>query len=207
MERRLFVSVEQLLVELGGLELPDLDFVTFSGMGEPTLAANLGEAVEAVREELGYPVAVLTNSSLMLRDDVRRELALADLVVAKLDASTDELFGRINHPVASSSFCEVVEGIAGFGKEYWGKLALQMMFLEANADRAREMAALARKLCPREVQLNTPLRPSAVRPLSRQEMEIIACEFRGMNALNVYEAEPVEVDPVWVEETLRRRPD
>ena len=205
-ERRNFIRVEQLVEELKRAEGLPLDYITFSGMAEPTLAANLGPLVRAVRERSPYLIAILTNSSLMAREDVRRDLALFDLVAAKVDAPNEALFQAINRPFIPHSLEEIVEGIRLFREEFRGRLALQMMFVEANQDYASEMAELARELKPDEVQLNTPLRPSPVRPLNPEEMEVIEEAFEGLKVLNVYRAERPEVIPLEESETRRRRP-
>lgn len=205
-ERGLFVSLEALAAELEAARGVDADYVTFSGMGEPTLAANLGEAIRLARRTLGLPVAVLTNSSLMIRNDVREDLACADVVVAKLDAPSQQLLERINRPVASISLQDIVDAISLFKTEHRGKLALQMMFVQANKGLAAEMAALARRLAPGEVQLNTPLRPSPVAPLTREEMAAVREQFMGVPVVAVYEASGPTVRPLDVTETLRRRP-
>jgi len=70
------------------LPLLKIDYITFSGTGEPTLAANLGQMIKEVKKIRCEKIAVLTNSSLMHREDVQKDLACADLVVAKLDASS-----------------------------------------------------------------------------------------------------------------------
>ena len=77
-----FISLEQLGRELKAVSQIEADHATFSGMGEPTLASNLGEAIDMVKSVLDLPIAVLTNSSLMFREDVRGELDRADVVVA-----------------------------------------------------------------------------------------------------------------------------
>ena len=56
------------------------DYVTFVANGEPTLDVNLGSEIAAVRE-LGVNVAVITNGSLLWREDVRRDLMAADWVL------------------------------------------------------------------------------------------------------------------------------
>lgn len=182
------------------------DYVTFAGMGEPTLASNLGEAIRLAQAILSLPVAVLTNSSLIARADVRRDLACADLVVAKLDAPNEQLFRRINRPVATLRLEDIVWGIEAFAAEYKGTLALEMMFVEANKGLAAEMAAIARELAPDEVQINTPLRPCAVAPLTVNEVAAIREEFTGFPVRSVYEAARPVVVPLDVGETLRRRP-
>ena len=192
-ERQVFVQPSQLRQELAEVGDTPMDYVTFSGMAEPTLAANLGELVAVVRERFVQPLAILTNSSLMKRDDVRRDLALFDVVVAKVDAPDELLYQRINRPFVNYALAEVLWGIHRFREEFQGKLALQMMFVEANQDRAEEMAEIALDLSPDEVQLNTPLRPNPERPLSSEEMEEIEAVFAGLPVLNVYKATRPEV--------------
>jgi len=206
--RREFEPMSHLAQELETVKSIVVDYVTFSGVAEPTLAGNLGQAIELVKSVLGLPVAVLTNSSLMPREDVRRELSQADVVVAKVDAPTEELFRRINRPRVRSTLDEILQAIRLFREEYRGKLALQMMFVEANRDYAPEMARIAEQLSPDEVQINTPLRPCAVKPLPSEEITAIRQEFAGLKGVvTVYEALRPEVTPLNLKETLRRRPE
>jgi len=205
-ERAEFVKLDDLTRELAAAKGVPADHVTFSGTGEPTLAANLGCAIDKARRELGLPVAVLTNSALMPREDVRHELSKADVVVAKLDAPDERLFRLINRPVADLSLEEIVDGIRLFRSQWSGRLALQMMFLTATKSVADEMAALAAGLSPDEVQINTPLRPSAAASLSRQEIAVICESFKGLPVRSVHDAVPPVVTPLDVEATLRRRP-
>jgi wyosine [tRNA(Phe)-imidazoG37] synthetase (radical SAM superfamily) len=207
-ERKEFVPISRLVSELESVRGVAADYATFSGVGEPTLARNLGQAIKIVKPVLGLPVAVLTNSSLMPRQDVRQELARADVVVAKLDAPNEKLFRVINKPGAGYSLNEILQGIRQFRSEFSGKLALQMMFVEANKDYASEMARVAEQLSPDEVQLNTPLRPCAAKPLPPEDISAIRQAFLGFrNVLTVYGAPRPAVAPLNVEEIRRRRPE
>lgn len=202
-----FITVAQLVSELERLKHVVADFVTFSGVGEPTLASNLGQAIEMSRKIFKLPVAVLTNSSLMPKEDVRHDLALADVVVAKLDAPNEEIFRRVNRPVVSYSLNEIIGGIERFRSAYGGKLALQIMFIRENKESAFSMARLAAQLFPDELHINTPLRPCAVKPLDREELAAIRNEFQGFEAVvSVYEKSRPQVKPLDPVETLRRRP-
>ena len=210
-ERQVFIETELLRAELDGLPLTaaDIDYLTFSGTGEPTLAANLGEAIDLVHSWStlqGAPVAVLTNATLLSRPDVCHDLARADLVVAKLDAPDDALFQTINRPMASVGWFRVVKGIHAFRQEFGGRLALQMMFIDANRQWADQMATLARSLDPDEVQLNTPLRSSPTPPLGRAAMAEIEQSFSWLPVVNVYGAQPPNVQVLDSAETRRRRP-
>lgn len=205
-ERKQFIPIERLAEELESVKGLDIDYVTFSGMGEPTLASNLGKAIELVKSTLPFPVAVLTGSSLMMNKEVRQELTLADTVVAKLDAPNEELFRKINRPISGLRLKDIVSGIKKFRQEYKGKLVLQMMFITANMHHARELAQIAESLSPDEVELNTPLRPCAVPPLPPKEMETIEREFTKLKAVNVYKSPKPEVQPLDIKQTLKRRP-
>ena len=206
-QRKELISLERLEKELKLVKEVKADYVTFSGMGEPTLAQNLGRAIELVRSALKLPVAILTNSSLISREDVRGDLSLADVVVAKLDAPNQELFHSINRPWVQVSLEEIFKGILLFRGEFRRRLCLQLMFIEENKPYAKEMAKLARELSPDEVQLNTPLRPSPKRPLEPEEMTQIEKEFWGLKAVSVYQAQRPKAKPLNSKETLRRRPE
>ena len=78
----------------------------------------------------------------MSREDVRRELALADIVVAKVDAPNNDIFQSINRPVMSQTLHQISKALQLFREEYSGKLAIQMMFVDANKDFAADMAEI-----------------------------------------------------------------
>jgi wyosine [tRNA(Phe)-imidazoG37] synthetase (radical SAM superfamily) len=206
-ERREFINLEQLTSEIKSLSPIKADFATFSGMGEPTLASNLGEAIKLARSMLDLPIAVLTNSSLMFREDVRQLLIHADTVVAKLDVPTEELLTIVNRPAPGLYFDRIKDGISIFRDMYKGKLALQVMFIEANKDYASEIAALARQISPDEVQIDTPLRPCKMKPLPREDIASIREKFNNLrNVITIYDALKPEIRPLDLAETLRRRP-
>ncbi len=193
-KRRVFVPTELVAQELkkvmGKVE-PDI--VTFSGTGEPTLAQNLGEAIKVAREILGIPTAVLTNSSLITREDVRRDLAQADVIIGELDAPNEEIFKRINRPREGILLSDLIKGTKKFREEFKGKFSLEVMFVPENKLFSKEIAAIARAISPDEVQINTPLRPSHARPLNQEELKEVQRNFEGMNFASVYEAKKPEV--------------
>jgi wyosine [tRNA(Phe)-imidazoG37] synthetase (radical SAM superfamily) len=206
-QRREFVPVARLVAELEALPPLEVDTVTFSGTGEPTLAGNLGEAIAAVKERLPAPVAVLTNASLLPDPEVRADLARADTVAAKLDAPTEALLQEVNRPVPGITLAGIVAALRLFRQEYRGRLALQVMFIEANESAAETLAALARQIAPDEVQVNTPLRPCPVPPLPPEAIRRLQQAFTGLRVVSVYEARRPEVEALDVHETAARRPE
>ena len=86
-QRGTFISMDQLKKELtSALEKTKPDVITFSGMGEPTLANNMDEVIQLVRELSDFPIAILTNSSLFYDKEVQNNLKQLDIIVAKQDA-------------------------------------------------------------------------------------------------------------------------
>ena len=191
--------------ELNEKELP-IDYITFSGLAEPTLAGNLSELVKVIRQNMSQPIAILTNSSLMTREDVLKDLLLFDVVVAKIDAPNEILFKKINRPFVNYGIEKIIEQIKLFSENFNGRLEIQMMFIDDNKHFAKELVDIAKEIKPYRVQLNTPLRPSPVSPLSVEEMDHIEKEFKGLNTLNVYKAVRPKVLTLNERETRRRRP-
>jgi len=157
-ERRVYVPTERVLADLSRSDLADADVVTLSGSGEPTLAANLGEAIRGIKRLTRKPVVVLTNSAHLCDAQVRRELSEADSVICKLDAADERTFRRVNRPAAGVTLRSTIEGLRRLRAEYAGRLCIQLMLTTLNHDRAAEFAALLRTLRPDEVQLNSPRR-------------------------------------------------
>ncbi len=204
-KRETFVKIEDIVEELNNLPHIKIDYITFSGRGEPTLAKNLGQMIKEIKKIRNEKIAVLTNSSLINREDVQKDLLAADFVVAKLDASSQGIFESVNHPVSTIKIDTIIQAIKDFKSCYLGKLALQIMFMEENKKYAKEIAQIAREIRPDEVQLNTPLRPCGIKPLTNSEMDIIEGYFVGLNTISVYKTEKKIVNPISSEDTLRRR--
>ena len=99
----------------------------------------------------------------------------------------------------------IISAIKKFKKSYKGKLALQIMFIKENEKHAGELARLAKEIAPDEVQINTPLRPCAVKPLSKDKINKIKKQFKGLNVVTVYGKKRKIVKPISKEETLKRR--
>jgi wyosine [tRNA(Phe)-imidazoG37] synthetase (radical SAM superfamily) len=165
-DRQVFIPTEQILQDLQPFAPWDVDVITLSGSGEPTLALNLGEILAKVKEITAKPLVVLTNGTLLKDPDVREALALTDRVAVKLDAVSAEQLRRVNRPVAEINLAEIWQGIQQFRADYPGKLAVQTMILSAwNQEIQSDYINQMKVLIPDEIQLNTPSRP---KPLTHQ---------------------------------------
>jgi wyosine [tRNA(Phe)-imidazoG37] synthetase (radical SAM superfamily) len=153
-----------------------IDWITFSGSGEPTLHSGIGNMIRAVKRLTHIPVAVLTNGTLLWNPAARRDLAAADLVIPDLDAGSAGIFRRVNRPHPSLGFKKVVRGIEEFTRHFTGRVWLEVVLVRGINDSVKELrriAALAARIGPERVQLNTVVRPPAeksARPLNAREM-------------------------------------
>lgn len=204
-ERGLFVSTEKVIADLQRIDYDLVDCITISGNGEPTLAINLGEVIEAIKKLTGLPVVVLTNSTLLYNQDVRDSLAMADKVFCKLDAATERSFRLVDRPVEGVSLQMVLDGIRAFRQEYDGFLATQTMLLPIITAEIQALASILADLGPDEIQLNLPSRPvprnwipdwrgnhdrsddgaTRLKILPRDEVEGIVAYLRMVTGLNV----------------------
>jgi wyosine [tRNA(Phe)-imidazoG37] synthetase (radical SAM superfamily) len=204
-ERKLYISCADILEELKSLPPMPLDYITFSGAGEPTLAENLGEMIRAVKKARPERIAVITNSSLLHRKEVREDLLAADFIIAKLDAPSQEIFSAVNGPLEFIQIEQIISGLKLLRESYQGKLALQMMFVKQNKLSAKELSRIAREIGSDEVQVNTPLRPCRSQPLSQSELERIEARFCDLHTVSVYRAEIKKIKPISDADTLRIR--
>ncbi len=142
-----------------------IDYVTFSGSGEPTLNADLGNLIRFVKSFKKYKVAVLTNGSLMFRDDVVEDLLEADVVIPSLDSATESSFRKINMPHKNLEIGRIIDGIAKFSRQFGGEIWLEILFVKGVNDSKSDIEILCdvieKKIAASRVQIGTVDRPPA----------------------------------------------
>ena len=165
-DRQIFIPTDRIVSDLQAFAHFDVDVVTLSGSGEPTLALNLGDILTQVKSITQKPTVVLTNGTLLDDDRVRNELAIADRVALKIDATSPDELRRVNRPDSSLNWDKIWQGMAQFSQMYRGKLDIQTMLLwDWNETQKVSYLRLVETLSPHEIQLNVPKRP---KPANRQ---------------------------------------
>ena len=184
-QRRKYVPIEAILAELKDRAADRLqaDFITIGGCGEPTLNSGFGQLVEGIKKITDIPVAVLTNGTLLYREDVRRQCAKADVVLPSLDAADQETFEKINRPHTGISIEKLISGLVAFRNEFTGQIWLEVFLVDGLNTDAGQLAKIkeaVKRIRPDKVQLNTAVRPTAVaevRAVNAERLEAIAKEF------------------------------
>ncbi|MFH0990815.1 MAG: radical SAM protein [bacterium] len=171
--------------------LGTIDYLTFSGSGEPTLHSGLGVMIDTLKKKTGIPVCVITNGTLLHLPDVREDLKQADVVIPSLDAATEEVFLKINRPHPKLSLSQMIDGMVAFRKQYKGQLWLEILFAKGINDtdtEIQQLKAVIERLNPHKIQLNTVVRPpadSSAEPVDEKRLQEInsflggRCEIIG----------------------------
>lgn len=158
-KRKLFVQTKKVMDDFKASKWQEVNVITFSGSGEPTLATNIGEVISEIKKITDIPIAILTNGTLLNDPMVRKDVLEANIISVKLDAPDDKVLQAINRPVVGINLETILEGIKKLKSEFGGKLQIQIMFMPQNKDKIIELANLLNKIKPDEVALNTPTRP------------------------------------------------
>ena len=141
-DREAFVPPARLVEEIRQalVQGPLPDVITLAGSGEPTLYEPLGELIRALKTLTGIPVALLTNGALFWKPEVRRDAALADLVLPSLDAGDEATFQAVNRPHPGLTLEETLQGLEARGIPSPAAAPISLL-----GERLREL--LARRPC------------------------------------------------------------
>lgn len=176
---RVRADLERMLLRLQQ-EGAQVDSITFSGDGEPTLNPAFPQIIDdtmALRNRLApsAKVSVLSNATRVHLPEVFAALCRVDNPIMKIDAPTNELAARINHPAPGYDVARVVESL----KQFHGNFVLQTCMLrsrEYDFDSARQEVLdgwmdIVRELRPREVMVYTIDRPTPAQGLEKFTVE------------------------------------
>lgn len=184
-QRRQWISMDAVLDEIKEKLSSKPDYITLSGSGEPTLSTGLGALIEGIHALTDTPVAVLTNGSLLWQEEVRREIAGAQLIVPSLDAGDALLFEAVNRPAPKLSFDCMIEGLIALREEFSGMMWLEVFILggyTAEVSEVNKINTWAKYIRPDRIQLNTATRPPAESfaiAVNQDRLEDLARLFEG----------------------------
>jgi wyosine [tRNA(Phe)-imidazoG37] synthetase (radical SAM superfamily) len=180
-ERRTFYTPEEvfrdvtLRVEALREQGEAVDFLTFVPDGEPALDIHLGDTIDVLRP-LGLPVAVVSNASLIWREDVRADLAKADWVSLKVDSVDPVTWRALNQPHPDLRLDAILAGIRTFAGVYRGTLASETMLVAGVNDDEAAVTAVADFLASAGIRLAylaIPHRPPADSAVSCPDESVV----------------------------------
>jgi wyosine [tRNA(Phe)-imidazoG37] synthetase (radical SAM superfamily) len=139
-----------------------IDYLTFVPDGEPTLDLNLKKEIKFLRR-LQIPIAILTNASLIWREEVKEALLDLDFVSVKIDAINERLWKRIDRPHKSLTIGQITDGIVEFSKDFKGTLVTETMLVQGinYTDELEKIANFLAEVEPNKAYVAIPTRPPA----------------------------------------------
>jgi len=140
-----------------------IDYLTFVPDGEPTLDINLGKEINMLKS-LGMKIAVISNASLIWKEEVKNELKAADWVSFKIDAINENIWHKINRAHGLLKLDKILQGIKEFSRSYSGELVTETMLIKGFNDNATELERIAdfiKEIEPKKSYLSIPTRPPA----------------------------------------------
>lgn len=180
-ERRIFYEPKEILeavrekVERSREKGECIDYLTFVPDGEPTLDLQLGRCIDLLRA-MGIKIAVITNSSLIGRKDVRQDLQKADWVSLKVDSTTEKFWRKANRPLRSLRLEAILEGMDSFRRVFDGELVTETMLVKGindGEDNLFPTADFLNRLQSSRAYLSIPTRPPAERSAVAPNEEVL----------------------------------
>ncbi|MCD6433833.1 MAG: radical SAM protein [Sulfurimonas sp.] len=193
------VEVSQIIKELKSHLDENIDVITLTANGEPTLYPHLNELIDEIDKiKKSTETLILTNSATLVNESVFNSLLKLDQVKLSLDAISNDIFKKIDRPHNSIKIEEVVTKVVEFSKAYKGKLFIEILFVHGLNDTKEEIAKLNEVLLnlnATRIDLGTIDRPPAypVVGISYKELHDISLMFN--NSLPIHIASRIHAEP------------
>ncbi len=170
-KRAEYVKYDEIINELNDFmkSSPKLDYITFSGSGEPTLNINLGKIIKYIKTHYkNIKLALLTNGTLFYDDNLIKDVLGVDVILPSLDAGSEKVFKKIDRPFGKLNLETYINGLINLRYLFKGKIWLEVFLLKNYNDSKDELKLIkdaVLKINPDKIQLNTLDRPGAIADL------------------------------------------
>ena len=161
------------------------EVITFSGNGEPTMHPDFAVIIDdtlEIRDTIcpSAKVAILSNSTMLHKEEVVQALFKVDENLMKFDAADDELIALIDQPAIDDFTAKkLIDHLVRFN----GKLSVQTLFLKGehrgiridntNDETVERWIEAIKKIRPEKVMIYTISRETPVKLLYKAPVEIL----------------------------------
>ena len=184
-----FFPVNEVISELEAFlsKNPAVDFITFSGAGEPMLYSEIGRVIAFLKGDYpDFKTCLLTNGMLLTDKNAASEVIPVDLIVPSLDAPDKETFTKINRPVPGFEFDRLIPAYRDFHKSSDAGFNLEIFILPGVNDTDECISGFMKAvdfIRPDKVQLNSLDRPGTeawVEKMTEEKMLSISEKLAGI---------------------------
>ena len=121
----------------------NIDVITLTANGEPTLYPQLNELIDEIKKLKGKrEILILTNSAALIDENIFETLLKLDQVKLSLDAVSAEVFKKIDRPHNGIEIEKLTSKVIEFSKRFGGKLFIEILFVHGLNDTTEEVQAL-----------------------------------------------------------------
>ncbi len=163
------VDVELVIAELKKalVRYKDIDVITITANGEPTLYPCLDRLVDEINLiKQSHKLLILSNSANITKKNIRQTLSKIDIVKLSLDCISPECFRKIDRPLKSIDINDIVNALKEFRKTYKGSLIIEILVVKGINDKSVEFEKLNKilqEIKPDRIDVGTIDRPPAYR--------------------------------------------
>ncbi len=194
---------------------PNIEVITITSNGEPTLYENLDILVDRLNEiKDDKKLLILSNSSTITEPKIRTILKKIDIVKLSLDCVSQECFKKIDRPIEGIFIKDIILGIKAFSKDFKNDLVIEVLLVKGVNDKRGEIEALnevLNEIKPVRVDFGTIDRPPAfdVKPVTSEVLKDLSNSFKGLPISIIHKSKPksrVSFNKDEIKQMLKRRP-
>lgn len=142
-----------------------LNYITFSGSGEPTLNSDISKLIGIIKKVTDIPVVVLTSGGTLGFDSVIDDIIEADIIKVSLDAPDNKILKKINRPCNGVDFDKNISGLKKLLSSFNGNVWLETMIMKGindDPDSVQKFKEVIESLGEgiEKIHINTAVRPS-----------------------------------------------
>jgi wyosine [tRNA(Phe)-imidazoG37] synthetase (radical SAM superfamily) len=193
----------------------NLDVVTITANGEPTLYPYLDKVIEFINSKKADAKSlILSNGATICEKKTQNLLHSFDIVKLSLDSARQSSFTKLDRPHGGLQVGGIISCMSEFKKEFSGMLVLESLFVKNINDSDEDIDALKEaftKISPDRIDIGSIARPPAysVEPLSEDDLlsikdrllplPVFVASSHYVKSLGEYTKEEIE-------STLKKRP-
>ena len=192
----------------------DIDVLTITANGEPTLYPDLQPLIDALKTLPDRPrLLILSNGSTIADPAVQNALAKLDTVKLSLDCAGAPCFKKLDRPL-ENDIEAIIAGMESFRRRFSKELVIEILVVKGINDTEAEFALLRNaltRIAPDRIDLGTIDRPPAyaVEGVSLDRLGELAAALAPLPvaiAVPKKEAHPGNYDRDAILATLQKRP-
>jgi len=164
----------------------EIDVITFTANGEPTLYPYLSKLIDEIDKIKGKTkTLILSNGANIYEKEIQQTLLKIDIVKLSLDCVSKTCFKKLDRVDSSIDTSKIVAGMIAFRALHTKQLITETLFVKTLNDRPSEYMQIyeaLKQINPDRVDIGTIDRPPAydVQPVSYNKLLEIANSFEAL---------------------------